>query len=156
MLVQFDEHTHQILSVGNGIRPHKYHSPNLSELYSIPTLKPLSEVNPNLYMDSETPHCKISSHEFDVGQQPMGLQQEIRFIGWQRNMNTIKNKRKPRFIDWQSFVFGHVYIPLPSSIADFIPRDAFLQKVHLRNSQSVVKDAHFVSLFLLKEKVFLL
>ena len=59
---------------------------------------------------------------------------KILFTGWQRNLNTIKNKRKPRFIDWHSFVFGHVYILLPPSTADFVTRDAFLRKeVHCRS-----------------------
>ena len=39
-----------------------------------------------------------------------------------------KRTKKSYFIDWYFLGFDRVYISLPSSMADLVPRDAFLQK----------------------------
>ena len=55
---------------------------------------------------------------------------QIRAAGWQATQGSLQNERKSGFSNWYSIVFNHVYIPSPSSTADLVPRDAFLNRAH--------------------------
>lgn len=57
---------------------------------------------------------------------------QIRAAGWQATQGSLQNERKSGFSNWYSIVFNHVYIPSPSSTADLVPRDAFLNRAHLQ------------------------